>query len=112
MNDTISRQAAIEHLKKRLYETALNNDTDLPYYEEIADNRVSVWLEEVPVIEPKRGKWLFVEYPDGYYHTECSECGKEYSENVYFIKEPNYCPNCGAMMVDIENTIKEKQKAF
>ena len=48
MSDLISREAAIEHLKKRLYETALNNDTEHPYYEEMADNRVSVWLEEVP----------------------------------------------------------------
>ena len=52
MNDPISRQAAIEHLKKRLYETALNNDTEHPYYEEMADNRVSVWLDEVPTIIP------------------------------------------------------------
>ena len=48
--------------------------------------------------EPKRGKWLLHEYPDGYYHTECSECGKVYSENVYFLRKPNYCPNCGAKM--------------
>jgi hypothetical protein len=51
MNDLISRQAAIEHLKKRLYETALNNDTEHPYYEEMADNRVSVWLGEVPTVD-------------------------------------------------------------
>lgn len=51
MNDLISRQAAIEHLKKRLYETALNNYTEHPDYEEMADNRVSVWLEEVPTVD-------------------------------------------------------------
>ena len=53
LNDTISRQAAIEHLKKRLYETALNNVTEHPYYEDMADNRVSVWLEEVPSAQPE-----------------------------------------------------------
>ena len=60
MDDLISRQAAIEHLKKRLYETALNNVTEHPYYEDMADNRVSVWLEEVPSAQPERnpGKTL------------------------------------------------------
>ena len=61
-DDTISRQAAIEHLKKRLYGTALNNVTEHPYYEEMADNRVSVWLKEVPSAQPeivrcKECKW-------------------------------------------------------
>ena len=48
MNDTISRTDAIKHLKKRLYETALNSNTEHPYYEEIADNRIDVWMNEVP----------------------------------------------------------------
>lgn len=89
MNDLISRQAAIEHLKKRLYETALNNDTEHPYYEEMADNRVSVWLDEVPTIEPKHGKWIADKYT-----RKCSEC-----ESTYWMREGNawnYCPNCGA----------------
>lgn len=55
-------------------------------------------LPDDATIEPKKGKWLLHEYPDGYYHTECSECGKVYSENVYFLRKPNYCPNCGARM--------------
>lgn len=51
--DLISRQAAIDHLKKRLYETALNNNTEHPYYEEIADNRVDIWLNELPSAQPE-----------------------------------------------------------
>ena len=51
MDDLISRQAAIEHLKKRLYETALNNITEHPYYEEMADNRVDVWLNELQSVD-------------------------------------------------------------
>lgn len=57
MSDLISRQAVIEHLKKRLYETAINNNTEHPYYEEMADNRVSVWLEEVPPAQPEQ-RWI------------------------------------------------------
>lgn len=56
-NDLIRRQDAIEHLKKRLYETALNNDTDYTYYEEIADNRVDVWMDEVPSAQPEQ-RWI------------------------------------------------------
>lgn len=101
--DSISRQAAIEHLKKRLYETALNNDTELPYYEEMADNRVSVWLEEVPTIDPvKHGKWIVKEkvYPDlpndSDYRYECSLCGWEDQHNEKMIVP--YCWHCGARM--------------
>lgn len=50
------------------------------------------------VVERKKGKWNLVEYPDGYYHTECSECGCEYSENVYFDHDAKFCPSCGADM--------------
>lgn len=107
--DTISRQAAIEHLKKRLYETALNNDTEHPYYEEMADNRVSVWLGELPTIDPvKHGKWIPFEFGDETWH-KCTACGAadQYGTKhishipgkfhiVYAIR--NYCPKCGAKM--------------
>ena len=52
MIDLISRQEAIQHLKKRIYETALNNSCETSiYYAEMADNRVYVWLDEVPSID-------------------------------------------------------------
>ncbi len=56
MDDLISRKAAIEHLKKRLYETELNSTAKYPYYEEIADNRVDTWMNELPSAEPEREK--------------------------------------------------------
>ena len=47
--ELISRQDAIEHLKKRLYESALNNDgIASEIFEEIADNRVQIWVDELP----------------------------------------------------------------
>lgn len=95
MSDLISRQAAIEHLKKRLYETELNNDAKFPYYAEMADNRVGVWLEEVPTEEPKRGKWeTEVRTMRGHKipFFACSVCGRN-ADGEY-----PYCPNCGARM--------------
>lgn len=50
--------------------------------------------------EPVRhGHWCFVEYPDGYYHWECSECNKWFKEDSMSLSEEwKYCPNCGATM--------------
>lgn len=47
--------------------------------------------------ERKKGKWLFVEYPDGYYHSECSICGHWFDEDAY-LKQYKFCPNCGLPM--------------
>lgn len=76
VDDLISRRAAIEHLKKRLYETALNNDTELPYYEEMADNRVSVWLEEVPSAQRKVLKYTG--------ESICLNCRTRYCDGCLF----------------------------
>lgn len=100
----IDTDVAIEHLKKRLYETALNNIEHSYYYEEMADNRASVWLEEVEPIDPKKvvedycrarnlmvvaaedfhrfaepikhGGWIKMSDAYGVYWA-CSECGEE-----------------------------------
>lgn len=61
--------------------------------------RVEQWLEHT---EPKRGKWISVEYNDGTVHTECSVCG--YGRGLPPVR--NYCPNCGAKMEkDEEQTL-------
>ena len=55
--DLIRRQDAIEHLKKRLHETAVNNVGIMCMAEhvfaEIADNRLGVWMEELPSAQPE-----------------------------------------------------------
>ena len=52
MDDTISRQATIEHLKKRLIETAINNTGVTArcdsIFEDTAENRIGTWINEVP----------------------------------------------------------------
>ena len=45
----------------------------------------------------KKGLWMFEEYPDGYYHSHCSECEAQFPEEAY-IQRWHYCPNCGAYM--------------
>ena len=60
-------------------------------------------IENAPTIDPvKHGHWLFYEEPDGYYHSECSECGQWCDEDVFLKGKWHYCPNCGAKMDDGE----------
>lgn len=48
MNNLISRKDAIEHLKKRLWETALNNEGEAAeVFAEIADDRLDTWMAEI-----------------------------------------------------------------
>ena len=76
MNDLISRQAAID-----LMFHALEDDWELDYAE--------ARMNELPSAEPerKKGKWVF-----DYGLSQCSECKTD------FMREYNYCPNCGADM--------------
>lgn len=47
----------------------------------------------------RHGYWCFEEFPDGYYHWECSECKKWFKEDSMSLAEEwKYCPNCGAKM--------------
>lgn len=54
-----------------------------------------------PTVEPKHGRW---ETPKGYPNVLlCSECNTPY-EKKEFMATPNYCPNCGCMMDEVEPT--------
>lgn len=98
----IDADKTIGILKTRLYETALNNATvncDASYlYTECADNRIEVWIDEMPTVdaEPiKRGCWVGIgDYP--YDEWECDCCGATWSSG--YLRELRYCPNCGAKM--------------
>lgn len=112
-SDTISRQAAIDKIKKRLYETAFNNvgvkqDVDETLVD-VAENRLKNWFKELPSAQPerKKGKWL----PDTNNNYEerfvCSVCGRSYKVDTCMGKPMwDFCP-CGADMRGEENeTVK------
>lgn len=105
--DLINRRDAIEHIKKRLYESAENNIGLICMAEhvftEIADNRINTWIEELSSAR-KAGRWIQWNEP-GCEHTECSVCKTEYDQIDLYIggsEYPNYCPNCGAKMEERE----------
>lgn len=59
--DTISRQATINVITKRLYETAFNNigikqDIDETLVD-VAENRLENWFNELPPIQPEQ-RWI------------------------------------------------------
>lgn len=102
--DTISRQDAIEHLKKRLYESALNNDGIASYtFEEIADNRIQIWMDELPPLPSRpKGHWIKHHESRAGIVYSCDRCGRtlqalswETRKDVY--KMYPFC-HCGADM--------------
>ena len=102
-DDLISRQAVIEHLSKRLYETALNNVDKSEVYIDIAENRLTGWVDELPSIQPKEKTGWWIDNTVAFYR-QCSECGALVTNRMEEIflnlegKKLNYCPNCGAKM--------------
>ena len=98
MDDLIRRRDVIEHLKKRLYETELNSTAEHPYYEEIADNRVDIWMNELPSAQPQRKKGKWVGYDGDWLKTmcKCSECGAMIDINEKY--RNFFCYHCGARM--------------
>ena len=47
-------------------------------------------IRGLPTIEPKRGKWIYLDGLDAF---ECSVCGRQMVRNIFY-----YCPWCGAKM--------------
>lgn len=93
MDDLISRRAAIKAID------------DLPNcyngYSDTYDKAYIIGvLEELPPIEPKKGKWTRhvlknANVPWGY---DCSACGAWFVVGEDTAKKYYYCPNCGAQM--------------
>lgn len=73
----IYRKAAIEHLKKRLIETAINNVGVIArcdsIFEDTADNRIGPWLNELPSAQPEI--------------VRCKDCKHRYVEDMIW-----HCP--------------------
>ena len=86
-------------------ESALNNvgikvDAD-ELFRDIAENRLPVWIDELPtadVQEVRHGRWeKWDAYaPSGNYTMfQCSVCASLYYNPTH------YCPNCGAKMDEV-----------
>lgn len=89
MDDSISRQAAIE-----VIENELDKIDHVPQW---VFDRLTNKLRELPSAERKKGEWIRLdEYPNDV-SVKCSECGvtlEDWMLGAFY----NYCPNCGAEM--------------
>ena len=84
MNELISRQAALYEIDKNRNALLQSGMKDAEHILVHYGRRA---IEELPPIEPKRGKWK-----DGNKRQICSEC-------LYRgYRSWHYCPNCGAKM--------------
>ena len=85
--DAISRQAAIEFLKKPLSASCMM---------EYLENAPSVQTEQ------KVGHWIEQEGYDGDVYYDCSACGNSWTtiDGTPWDNGMNYCPCCGAKMFE------------
>ena len=62
MEELIEKQAAIDKIKKRLFETAFNNVGIKQSIDEtlvdVAENRLENWFNELPPIQPKQNEMI------------------------------------------------------
>ena len=93
--DLISRQWLMECV----------NEGWIKFDTEKDENRFIHLVRDIaPSVQPRKGKWIYGEHDvamcDGY---RCDKCGFfvpwDYQHKfIDFIKDYNYCPNCGADM--------------
>ena len=83
MEQLILRQAAIDAVRAALLSWS--------FMPEWRDNKIIEAVEQLPPIQPKRGRWI-----DGY----CSECGAHapFWAMASTYHKSNFCPNCGVNM--------------
>jgi hypothetical protein len=104
-SDTISRKAAIDALDEYFVRIGELKRRGLNKGEKaISLDTVGV-IKTLPPAQPKRGRWLYCEDTtadcvDGY---RCDQCGLfvpwDYQhKSIGYIKDYNFCPNCGAKM--------------
>jgi predicted RNA-binding Zn-ribbon protein involved in translation (DUF1610 family) len=93
--DTISRQQTIDAIEI-LLEQSEDDDHDKTWNNAIRGS-INAVKHHVPSAQPHRvGRWIHCQYP----YSKCSICGDELDTLSY---EANYCPNCGAKMIEDEN---------
>jgi hypothetical protein len=101
--DCISRQAAIDALRKLREEDIEDYGCEIPEgFNQDHLDRATFAIKQLPPIQPKRGQWI----DDGSeLGCQCSQCGKtldEYincgTEYMTLTEIPKFCPNCGADM--------------
>ena len=95
MSDLIDRQAALDALKSRQD----NGKGDISrFYNTIIQHDIEA-IEQLPPIQPKRGRWIKLDMHRGMADHKCTACKQEcYVPTCMGEPMYAYCPNCGAKM--------------
>ena len=104
-DDAISREAVIDAIRFGISNIRAFNDTTMIRFYERENEALKKAIERVnklPSVTQRSGKWIEKDGWDGDVYYECSVCEEPFclidgtpTDNMY-----NYCPNCGAKMVE------------
>lgn len=107
------KQKAIDALKISTPVVAVTQEEFEDYIQTL--NKIMDWLKQ----EPRKGKWLsqrehckmYNLIPSGLgSYFWCSECNHAVDVMEWHRNHYNYCPNCGARMVEPQESEKEDEK--
>ena len=89
-----------------------SDDKEVKSWKDITSSKIhTIYFKGKEYQEVNHGKWLPYEFGDYHWH-KCSSCGKAH-KYIETFRRPgrkdcdvqsitNYCPNCGALMMDKE----------
>ena len=106
----------LDHLSE-LEKNAKGTDREKLFFKEMGLLDAMAHLREAPtadVREVKRGTWQEKQVFDGncieeWQSSKCSVCGRYHTiPYLYYFRDDNYCPNCGADMRGIEDEQTER----
>ena len=98
MNDLISRQAAIDAVKKNTFRLTFAEEQNCEGHvawsaEAVYSDAMEGALLDLPSAQPERIRGRWIEKPHVHGVAYCSLCDYELHTN-----DTNFCPNCGADM--------------
>lgn len=98
-NDLISRQAVIEELHQ-YFSDEFDSDDGFNSAEYWNSTHVMQAIANVPIVEPKTGRWIAHDDYDGEVYYTCSRCEEPWVtiDGTPQENRMKYCPNCGAKM--------------
>ena len=96
MSDLISRQAALDAIRKDMY-------VDEDMLSDLICCGIESVLNGLPSAEPPSGEWLEKEVCyepiEQWQSAKCSVCERYHTiPYLYYFSEDKFCPNCGARM--------------
>lgn len=94
MDDSISRQATIDLLRKRLIETANNNvgfTCDAGQVFEDASERIKYWIDELPSAQPEIIRCKDCKYARLTYDGSCKYCDIWFPYEAEYMDGDYYC---------------------